>query len=1077
MRFCHHRFILLLAFLLTYIHGFGQESNDGASISQLISEEKYSEAERLLESEKQRFLNAGQLDSLTMFPEYIGTIEAANSNATGAISKAQDFIDLLAENRASNRILYKSYISLNDLYISLGDDEGSVVASKKALEYAKQTSDITGRELGEMNYIIGGNYYALYELDNAIDYFRDSASAYESDPESGKDKLSDAYNGVAVSHWTLNRLDSANFYFDKAITAAEQSDLESYRRIYYINAFKFNQALVIDGQGKIGEAIAVKQDVIKDLQKIIDESPNDSLVDRAKGLHASAISNLAAFYHDTGYLTRAYEMLKYALEKKREVLDPDSPRLANNLSQLALSEYEFREFDKSIESATEALNLLRSLPSDYLSLEADAVHAQARAYAAKGNIEKATVLYAESEAIYQRAYPNEYSREYLIVLKDYATFLAENGDADKAVSIATKAYEHVKERGGEDNFQLLSYILTLADVHYLAGDYSEALSWSRDANEYLDGKLQTAASRIDSVQIEFNRPAVILREVESQYKLAAEKDIELFSQLLARIHDAVIILEQRKTTTFELADINLLLEQYKGLNTMAKQLSLDLYTLTRDPQYLEQTLTLQESGVYNRIRTKFNIKNNVAFADIPTTVFQRETGLKQQLSQALNSGDETNITGFFNAETEWQSFLDSLRTEFPRYYEMRYASILEPLDDLRENLPENTTALRYLFIEDQLYVFLITKAETSLVPLTADNLEEDILALSENDFDLESIAPRLHRLYNALWFPFDDRITSERIIIVPDGILFNLSFETLTKNTISSLDELATESLLAKYEISYNFSLLLMRDTPTVIDYSNNFVAFAPQFTDEMKSDYRISISDSAALDKTYLTLIPQPFSAEIAKEYSEKFKGDAFLNEKSTKQIFTENAREHKIIHIGTHAESNNIAPELSRLIFAKNASGESDTDDNYLYTFEIYNQNLSSNLAILTACETGKPTYQAGEGMISLAHAFNYAGSESILTSLWKIDEQSSAQIIESFYEYLSQGLSKDASLRKAKLDYLASAQGRTAAPQYWAGLVLIGDTQPIQLTSSANYWYWIIGAGVLLLLFVFLRRRKSA
>ena len=62
-----------------------------------------------------------------------------------------------------------------------------------------------------------------------------------------------------------------------------------------------------------------------------------------------------------------------------------------------------------------------------------------------------------------------------------------------------------------------------------------------------------------------------------------------------------------------------------------------------------------------------------------------------------------------------------------------------------------------------------------------------------------------------------------------------------------------------------------------------------------------------------------------------------------------------------------------------------------------------MSSNLAILTACETGKPTYQAGEGMISLAHAFNYAGSESILTSLWKIDEQSSAVIIESFYKYL--------------------------------------------------------------------------
>ena len=81
---------------------------------------------------------------------------------------------------------------------------------------------------------------------------------------------------------------------------------------------------------------------------------------------------------------------------------------------------------------------------------------------------------------------------------------------------------------------------------------------------------------------------------------------------------------------------------------------------------------------------------------------------------------------------------------------------------------------------------------------------------------------------------------------------------------------------------------------------------------------------------------------------------------------MFTSEAKEHKIIHIGTHAESNNVSPELSRLIFAKNITDSTSTEDNSLYIYEIYNQNLSSNLAILTACETGKPAYQPGEGMI---------------------------------------------------------------------------------------------------------------
>ena len=115
------------------------------------------------------------------------------------------------------------------------------------------------------------------------------------------------------------------------------------------------------------------------------------------------------------------------------------------------------------------------------------------------------------------------------------------------------------------------------------------------------------------------------------------------------------------------------------------------------------------------------------------------------------------------------------------------------------------------------------------------------------------------------------------------------------------------------------------------------------------------------------------------------QYNGQSFLNENASKQLFINKAREHKIIHIGTHAESNNLNPELSRLVFAKNITDTLNLDDNYLYNYEIYNIDLSSELAILTACETGKPGYQPGEGMISLAHAFNYAGSESILTSLW--------------------------------------------------------------------------------------------
>ena len=76
-----------------------------------------------------------------------------------------------------------------------------------------------------------------------------------------------------------------------------------------------------------------------------------------------------------------------------------------------------------------------------------------------------------------------------------------------------------------------------------------------------------------------------------------------------------------------------------------------------------------------------------------------------------------------------------------------------------------------------------------------------------------------------------------------------------------------------------------------------------------------------------------------------------------------------------------------------------------------------------------------------------------------------------------YLKEGLPKDQALQKAKLDYIATAQGRTRAPQYWAGLVLIGDTAPIDLSrSSGSILFWILGVILIIIVVAVLKRKKS-
>jgi len=152
---------------------------------------------------------------------------------------------------------------------------------------------------------------------------------------------------------------------------------------------------------------------------------------------------------------------------------------------------------------------------------------------------------------------------------------------------------------------------------------------------------------------------------------------------------------------------------------------------------------------------------------------------------------------------------------------------------------------------------------------------------------------------------------------------------------------------------------------------------------------------------------------------------------------------------------------------------------EDGLLHAYEIYPRNLRADLAVLSACETGLGKWRKGEGMMSLARAFKYAGCPNIVMSLWQADDQTSADVMASFFSYLKQGLPKDQALRKAKLDFLDKGSGKQF-PHYWAPFVLIGDDTPVELSSfgwSRQNWMLLgCGLGALLLGFVYLSRRKS-
>lgn len=169
---------------------------------------------------------------------------------------------------------------------------------------------------------------------------------------------------------------------------------------------------------------------------------------------------------------------------------------------------------------------------------------------------------------------------------------------------------------------------------------------------------------------------------------------------------------------------------------------------------------------------------------------------------------------------------------------------------------------------------------------------------------------------------------------------------------------------------------------------------------------------------------------------------------------------------------------PMYSRLVLSKDGAGVDADADGYLHAYEIYELDLRAQLAVLTACETGTGMNEAGEGVRSLGYSFAFAGCPSLITSLWSIDEKVSAEIIERFYAHLADGLPKHEALRKAKLEHLAAASDELALPFYWAGLVLIGDVEPVEMTST---WQrpvmWGLGGLAAVLIALAVRRRNRS
>jgi CHAT domain-containing protein/Tfp pilus assembly protein PilF len=147
-----------------------------------------------------------------------------------------------------------------------------------------------------------------------------------------------------------------------------------------------------------------------------------------------------------------------------------------------------------------------------------------------------------------------------------------------------------------------------------------------------------------------------------------------------------------------------------------------------------------------------------------------------------------------------------------------------------------------------------------------------------------------------------------------------------------------------------------------------------------------------------------------------------------------------HRILHFATHALLNTRHPALSGLVLSL-YDEQGREQDGFLRVQEIYNLDLTADLVVLSACRTALGKDVKGEGLIGLTRAFFYAGAGGVISSLWKVDDRATAELMQRFYrKLLKEGLPPSAALREAQLSMWREPAWQ--APYYWAGFVFQGD-----------------------------------
>ena len=452
-----------------------------------------------------------------------------------------------------------------------------------------------------------------------------------------------------------------------------------------------------------------------------------------------------------------------------------------------------------------------------------------------------------------------------------------------------------------------------------------------------------------------------------------------------------------------------------------------------------------------------SIYKNTQQTNLPKNISEKDNQIKKHILRLQNKLESNNLEtlqdSLFNAKREHEKYIDSIKLIYPNYFKNLLKIKPINLTKVQEKITKNEIIISYIwneFDEETEHVFGLVISNNESKIFKIDNIEKFKVNLKkyrqliskpfERKNQEEEFKKISHALYKQLLPNEEIRklLINKNIIIVPDGDLQNIPFETLiTKGTTFNY-------LLNTCAISYAYSMSFLEYNDEINRKTlSNYVGYAPVSFESLNLDN---------LNNTKEEII----------EGENIIGGNTYLNTNAKKRQFLSKSNSSKIIHLATHADvSNNPWIAFS---------------DKKLQLHELYTYKNNADLVVLSACNTSLGEVALGEGVLSLARGFFYSGAKSVVSSLWNVNDKSTSFIMTSFYENLKKGETKPEALTNAKRKYLEEHSLSEKSPYYWASFILIGDDGILEFHNYNYLKITIFSFLFLLFMFFFLKKYKK-